>query len=230
MTTTRRQLLSAAAIAALPSTASAQAATPAFTLPKLPYPTDALEPFIDARTMEIHHGKHHQAYVDNLNKALAGHPDLAKQGAEALLRNLAALPESLRPAVRNNGGGHLNHSLFWQTLGRPGGAPKGALAAAIAKSFGGRPAFDEKLRSAGLSVFGSGWVWVTAKGRDTLQVESSPNQDGPWLTGATPLFGLDVWEHAYYLKYQNRRADYLTALLQVLDWDFLTQRFTEITK
>ncbi|MGJ5819136.1 superoxide dismutase [Paludibaculum fermentans] len=230
MTTTRRELLSTTLIAALPAISSAQVKPSAFTLPRLPYPVDALEPYIDARTMEIHHGKHHQAYVDNLNKALSAHPELAQSGVQSVLGNLAAVPESIRQAVRNNGGGHLNHSLFWQTLGPAKTAPKGRLSSAIDKSFGGRSAFEEKLRAAGLSVFGSGWVWVTAKGRDTLQVETSPNQDGPWLAGATPLFGLDVWEHAYYLKYQNRRADYLAALLQVVNWEFLTDRYIEITK
>jgi len=140
------------------------------------------------------------------------------------------VPESIRAAVRNNGGGHLNHSLFWQTLGKPKGGPKGRLQAAVSKSFGSKSALDDKLRAMGLTVFGSGWVWVVPQGKDSLSIETSPNQDSPWMTGKTPLFGLDVWEHAYYLKYQNRRADYLAAVVQVIDWDFVSQRYEELTK
>ncbi len=222
----RRELIRfAAATAAWPAgRALAQQAT----LPKLPYAVDALEPFVDAKTMEIHHGKHHQAYVDNLNKALATQPALAGKPVEQLLKDLNAVPESVRTAVRNNGGGHLNHSLFWQTLGKnkPGSGPKGKLRAAIDKSFGGQAAFEEKLRTAGLSVFGSGWVWAVAR-RGALTIETSPNQDGPWMAGVAPLFGIDVWEHAYYLKYQNRRADYLQAVMHVVNWDFVSARFEE---
>ncbi|MBL8174925.1 MAG: superoxide dismutase [Bryobacterales bacterium] len=197
------------------------------TLPKLPYAVDALEPFVDARTMEIHHGKHHQAYVDNLNKALATQPALAGKPVEELLKNLSAVPDSIRGAVRNNGGGHWNHSLFWQTLGPNPAAPKGKLAAAIAKAFGRQAAFEDKLRAAGLSVFGSGWVWVTTR-NGLLTIETSPNQDSPLMSGLTPVFGIDVWVHAYYLKYQNRRADYLAAVMKVIHWDFVSRRYEEV--
>lgn len=187
-----------------------------------------LEPFIDARTMEIHHGKHHQAYVDNLNKALAGQPALASRPIQHLLKDLAAVPESVRSAVRNNGCGHANHSLFWQSLGKPGNGPQGPLEAAIKRSFGSQSTFEEKLRSSGLGLFGSGWIWVTPAAQGLLQVDTSPNQDSPWMSGRTPLFGIDVWEHAYYLKYQNRRADYLAAVMQVINWEFLNQRYQDI--
>ncbi len=224
----RREALTTFAASAL--AAAAQTLAPAHTLPKLPYALDALEPHIDAKTMEIHHGKHHQAYVDNLNKALAASPDLAKQPLEQLLKGVSTLPEAVRNPIRNNGGGHANHSLFWQSLAKSGGAPKGKLAAAIDKSFSSRAAMEEKLRTAGLSVFGSGWVWVTPAADGSLAIETSPNQDSPWMAGRTPLFGIDVWEHAYYLKYQNRRADYLAAVLQVVNWDFLSQRYETLAR
>ena len=231
---TRRDILSsAAALAALPAVKSfGQTSAPpaAVTLPKLPYPTDALEPYIDARTMEIHHDKHHQTYVDNLNKALATQPALAKQPIDQLLNNLPKVPDAIRAAVRNSGGGHANHSLFWQTLGKPKGGPKGKLLAAIDKSFANQTAFEDKLRASGLSVFGSGWVWVTPQGKDSLVIETSPNQDSPWMAGRAPLFGIDVWEHAYYLRYQNRRADYLAGILHVMNWDFISERYEELTK
>jgi Fe-Mn family superoxide dismutase len=214
------------------SSTSAQGAAPqmSYTLPPLPYSFDALEPYIDAKTMEIHHDKHHQAYVDNLNKALAGQPDLSKRPVEQLLKDLANVPDAIRTAVRNNGGGHANHSLFWQTLGKAQNGPAGKLKAAIDKAFGSQSSFEEKLRASGLSVFGSGWVWVTTQGKDSLQIETSPNQDSPWMSGRPPLFGIDVWEHAYYLKYQNRRADYLAAALKVVNWDFASQRYEELVK
>lgn len=225
---TRRHLLFTGAWAALG--ANDQTPNPTITLPKLPYALDALEPFIDAKTMEIHHGKHHQAYVDNLNKVLATQPGLAKQPLDQLLKNLSALPESVREAIRNSGGGHANHSLFWQTLGKPKSGPTGKLAKAIERSFVSQTAFEEKLRTAGLGVFGSGWVWVTPSGMDSLTIETSPNQDSPWYAGKTPLFGIDVWEHAYYLKYQNRRVDYLASLLKVVNWDFVSQRYDDLSK
>ena len=227
---TRREMLITASAAG--AAAAWGQSTPAVTLPKLPYATDALEPYIDARTMEIHHDKHHQAYVDNLNKALAAQPDLARKPLEEVLKNLAGVPESVRTAVRNHGGGHINHSLFWQTLGKPkaGAGPKGRLLAAIEKSYGSTTAFHEKLRAAGMSVFGSGWAWVTPQGKDGVAIETSPNQDNPWMNGKTPLLGLDVWEHAYYLKYQNRRADYLSALVEVINWDFVNQRYEDLTR
>jgi Fe-Mn family superoxide dismutase len=224
----RREFLTAGALASMPALASAQ--TPPVVLPPLPYPADALEPFIDARTMEIHHGKHHQAYVDNLNKALATHRASATQPVESLLGKLDTLPAAIRTAVRNNGGGHVNHALFWQTLGRSKAAPSQRLEAAMRKAFGGRQGLEERLRTAGLSVFGSGWVWVSPQGKDSLEIETSPNQDGPWMAGRRPLFGIDVWEHAYYLKYQNRRADYLAAVVQVINWDFVSQRYEELVK
>ena len=232
---TRRQAFQLAGAAAIAATAPGQPQQHTVVLPKLPYSLDALEPYIDARTMEIHHGKHHQAYVDNLNKALAAHPNLSAKPVEKLVSDLPAIPESIRTAVRNNGGGHLNHELFWKTLGsKPKAAapPKGRLQSAIAKSFATQSAFEDKLRAAGLTVFGSGWVWVVpSAGKDApLVIETSPNQDNPWMSGRTPLFGIDVWEHAYYLKYQNRRADYLSAVLQVLNWDFISQRYEEIAK
>ena len=226
---TRREMMAAGALAAVPALTSAQTSAPPFTLPKLPYAFDALEPHIDARTMEIHHDKHHQTYVDNLNKALGSQPQFKPQSLEQMLAQLGSAPDSIRTALRNSGGGHANHSLFWKTLGKPKGGPGGKLAAAIKKSFGSQTALEEKLRAAGLAVFGSGWAWVTTLG-DGLQIETSPNQDSPWMSGRSPLFGIDVWEHAYYLKYQNRRADYLVAVLQVVNWDFVTARYEEIAK
>ncbi|MBS1872225.1 MAG: superoxide dismutase [Acidobacteria bacterium] len=227
---TRRELIqTAAGAAALPALGQPAETPAAVALPKLPFATDALEPYIDAQTMEIHHDRHHKTYVDNLNKALGQHPEAAKQPVEELLKNLAAVPEPIRAAVRNNGGGHVNHALFWRTLGKPARGPKGRLAAAIAKSFGSQEAFEGRLRAAGMSVFGSGWAWAAPVGQDRLQIETSPNQDGPWLQGRAPLFGIDVWEHAYYLKHQNRRADYLGAVVKVIHWDFVSQRYEELT-
>jgi Fe-Mn family superoxide dismutase len=189
-------------------------------LPPLPYPTNALEPHIDAKTMEIHHGKHHQAYVTNLNKALDGHADLAAKSIENLIANLHAVPEAIRTAVRNNGGGHANHSLFWKLMGpNKGGEPKGSLGDAIAKAFGSFGAFKEKFEAAGLGRFGSGWVWLIKNKAGQLEIISTPNQDSPIMDGHTPILGCDVWEHAYYLNYQNRRADYLKAFWSVVDWD-----------
>lgn len=225
---TRRYLLqSATTLTALPALGQSGAT---LTLPKLPYAIDALEPYIDAHTMEIHHGRHHQAYVDNLNKALAAHPDLSARPLERLLADLSGVPETVRTAIRNNGGGHLNHSLFWKILGKPARGPKNGLLAAINKTFGNWETFEEKLRASATSVFGSGWAWVTAPARDSLHIENSPNQEGPWMSGRVPLLGIDVWEHAYYLKYQNRRADYVTALMHVINWDFVSQRYEDITK
>jgi Fe-Mn family superoxide dismutase len=188
---------------------------------------DALEPHIDARTMEIHHDKHHEAYVTNLNQALKGQPDLHGRPIEGLLGDLASLPESIRTAVRNNGGGHYNHSLFW-TVMRPngGGEPKGALAESIAKDLGGFAAFKAAFNKAGATRFGSGWAWLV-RGRDgTLSVTSTANQDNPLMDGSgTPLLGLDVWEHAYYLKYQNRRPEYIAAWWNTVNWDEVDRRF-----
>jgi Fe-Mn family superoxide dismutase len=199
-------------------------------LPPLPYATDALEPSIDARTMEIHHGKHHAAYVTNLNKALDGQPALAGKTLEALIGDLGSVPDKIRPAVRNNGGGHWNHSLFWKTMGpKKGGAPKGAIADAIASAFGSFDKFKEQFSAAAMGRFGSGWAWLGQKDDKTLCICSTPNQDNPLMKGIVdcnckPLLGLDVWEHAYYLKYQNKRADYVAAFWNVVDWDAVALR------
>ena len=190
----------------------------AFSVPALPYPFDALEPYIDARTMEIHHDKHHGAYVTNLNKALDGHADLQSKSLDDLLKGLDAVPEAIRGAVRNNGGGHWNHSLFWTQMKKGGGEPKGDLAAGIAASFGSFTAFQEKFAAAGLGRFGSGWAWLIVKD-GKLTIDSTPNQDTPYFLGGKAVLGLDVWEHAYYLKYQNVRADYIKAWWNVVNWD-----------
>ena len=200
----------------------------AFTLPPLPYATDALEPFIDKATMEIHHGKHHQAYVTNLNKALESAPELAGKSIEELLaNNCAIVPEGIRTAVRNNGGGHANHSMFWTIMAAPGGAaePEGVLADAINAAFGGLAGLKEKMNGAGATRFGSGWAWLLSSG-GKLEVVSTANQDSPLMEGKTPLFGVDVWEHAYYLKYQNRRPDYLAAWWNVANWAEIEKRFS----
>jgi Fe-Mn family superoxide dismutase len=196
----------------------------AYTLPALPYPTDALEPHIDKMTMEIHHGKHHQAYVTNLNAALDKHPELHTKSIEDLLKGINTVPEDIRTAVRNNGGGHANHSMFWQVMGpHAGGAPTGAIADAITGSFGGFDKFKEEVKKAGVGRFGSGWAWVIDHG-GKLVVESSPNQDSPLMEGKKIVFGVDVWEHAYYLKYQNRRPDYLDAWWNVVNWAEINKR------
>jgi len=206
----------------------APAATGPFVLPPLPYPFDALEPYLDARTMEIHHDKHHAGYVANLNKAVAPYPELQKKSVEELLANLDAVPESLRLAVRNQGGGHYNHSLFWQMLKKDGGAPEGGLGPAIEKSFGGVGGFKEKFAEAAGKVFGSGWAWLVVEANGKLGIESTANQDSPVSRGKQPLLGIDVWEHAYYLKYQNRRADYVAAFFQVINWSFVSQQYTRL--
>jgi Fe-Mn family superoxide dismutase len=197
----------------------------AFTLPKLPYDFNALEPHIDARTMEIHHGKHHQAYVNNLNAAIEKHPELADKSIEDLLKDLNAIPEDIRTAVRNNGGGHWNHSMFWEIMSpKGGGEPTGALADAINKAFGDFASFKEKFAAAGVGRFGSGWAWLI-KGKDGLSITSTPNQDSPIFEGQTAILGVDVWEHAYYLNYQNRRPDYLAAWWNVANWAEVAKRF-----
>jgi Fe-Mn family superoxide dismutase len=196
----------------------------AHTLPPLPYDYGALEPHIDARTMEIHHTKHHQGYVSNLNAALEKAPNLQGKSLEELLGNLDAVPESVRTAVRNNGGGHWNHSMFWQLMGpNVGSEPSGALADALKSTFGGFDQFKEKFAAAAVARFGSGWAWLIADG-NSLSIESTPNQDTPVMQGKRPILGLDVWEHAYYLKYQNRRADYIGAWWQVVNWDAVAER------
>ena len=195
-------------------------------LPALPYPKDALEPHIDAATMEIHHGKHHNAYVTNLNKAIAGKTDLEAKSIEELIANLDAIPAEIRNVVRNNGGGHANHSLFWRTLGPgAGGSPTGKLADAITAAFGSFDAFKEKFEAGGLGRFGSGWVWLIANKTGGVEITTTPNQDSPLMEGNKPLLGCDVWEHAYYLKYQNRRADYLKAFWNVVNWNVVSKAF-----
>lgn len=197
----------------------------AYTLPELPYPYDALEPNIDARTMEIHYSKHHNGYVTKLNAALEGHADLAAKPIEALLTNIGDVPDGIRTAVRNNGGGHANHSLFWTIMGPgQGGQPGGELAAAIDSTFGGFDAFKEKFSNAAATRFGSGWAWLVVKD-SKLEVLSTANQDSPLMEGYDPILGLDVWEHAYYLKYQNRRPDYISAFWSVVNWNEVANRF-----
>jgi len=227
---TRRTLMEMAALSAF--SATVDAAEPPFTLPKLPYAYDALEPYIDAQTMQIHHDKHHQAYVDNLNKAVAGDETLSRLTVERLLLGVGTLPDNLRTAVRNQGGGHANHSLFWQTLcpAAKSGKPSGSFAAALERSFGGRERFEEQLRTNAAGVFGSGWAWLSLDSRKQLVLDAAPNQDSPLMSGRQPLLGIDVWEHAYYLKYQNRRAEYLKAILSVINWDFISARYEELVK
>lgn len=203
----------------------------AYELPPLPYPKDALEPYIDSQTMEIHHDKHHGAYVANVNKAIAGKADLEKKSIEELIANLDAVPADIRGPVRNNGGGHANHSMFWKLLApKSGGAPSGKLADALNSTFGSLDAFKEKFEAAGLGRFGSGWAWLVAH-QGKLEIVSTANQDNPIMgkaiSGAegTPLLGCDVWEHAYYLKYQNRRADYLKAFWNVVNWNEVARHY-----
>jgi Fe-Mn family superoxide dismutase len=201
----------------------------AFTLPPLPYAPEALEPYIDSATMKVHHGGHHQAYVTNLNKALESAPELASKSVEELLaNNLSAVPENIRTAVRNNGGGHANHSMFWPLMAaNAGGAPSGEIANAISNSFGSFESFREKFTAAAMGRFGSGWAWLIRKGDRSLEVTSSANQDSPLIEGNFPVLGLDVWEHAYYLKYQNRRAEYVNAWWNVVNWNEVNRRLRE---
>jgi len=250
MLTTRRQAIKTFTAAAIASTAlgkistfaQAPAAAPAaaakaptgpFTLPPLPYAYDALEPHIDTETMHLHHDKHHGGYVNKLNEALAKEPTFVVapgSNVDELLKNLATVPESIRTAVRNQGGGHSNHSLFWQTLAAKGSAPTGALAKALDAELGGLEKFKETAAKAGAGLFGSGWVWLVLDGSKKLVVLTQPNQDSPLLEGHYPLFGIDVWEHAYYLKYHNLRADYITALWNIVNWDFISQRYDAAMK
>ena len=202
----------------------------AFTLPDLPYAHNALEPFIDEMTMQIHHGKHHAAYVTNVNKALESAPELASLSVEELLRSINQVPDAIRTAVRNNGGGHANHMLFWEIMGPDkGGAPSGTLADAISSTFGSFDDFKAKFGNAGITRFGSGWAWLVVKD-GKLDLYSSANQDSPYMDGHTPILGLDVWEHAYYLKYQNRRPDYIANWWNVVNWDEVAKRFAAATK
>ncbi len=201
-----------------------------YTLPDLPYPFDALEPHIDARTMELHHDKHHGTYVANLNKALEGH-DIGHQTIEELMTGIDNLPEEIRTAVRNSGGGHANHSMLWNILSRKGGGqPRGDLAQAIDQQLGGFSRFVDEISKAALARFGSGWAWLCLDHNRQLLVESTPNQDSPLMRGNLPIMGIDVWEHAYYLKYQNRRADYLKACFDVIDWNAVTERYVDAVR
>jgi Fe-Mn family superoxide dismutase len=202
----------------------------AYTLPPLPYDYNALEPSIDEQTMRLHHDKHHQAYVNNLNAAIEGH-SVGDQPIEQLIANLDALPEAIRTAVRNNGGGHANHTFFWEIM-RPGGArePQGALAQAIDRTFGGLAQFKEQFAKACAGRFGSGWGWLTLDRAGALAIESTPNQDSPLMSGKTPVLGCDVWEHAYYLKYQNRRPDYVSAWWNVVNWTEVGTRYEKSAK
>jgi Fe-Mn family superoxide dismutase len=198
----------------------------AFTLPPLPYDFGALEPHIDAKTMEIHHGKHHQTYVNNLNAAIEKAPELANKSLDDLMRNVNKAPEAVRTAVRNNGGGHWNHSMFWQLMApNAGGEPTGNLGSAIKSAFGDFAKFREQFGAAGVGRFGSGWAWLVNNG-GKLSITSTPNQDNPLMEGQTPILGLDVWEHAYYLKYQNRRPDYIQAWWNVVNWAEVQKRFS----
>ena len=199
-----------------------------FTLPPLGYAVDALEPFLDAQTMTIHHDKHHASYVTNLNKAVAGRKEVAGQTLEQMLSNLRKVPDDIRTAVRNHGGGHANHSLLWTSLGKDGGkAPTGELAKAIDDTFGSFSGFHDKFNAAAMSVFGSGWAWLSVDAGGRVRVETTPNQDTPITAWRTPLLGIDVWEHAYYLKFQNRRVEYVTAFANVVDWDVVSARYRD---
>jgi len=236
---TRRQALkttalATAAVATVPGVIAQPTPTAPsgpFTLPPLPYAFDALEPHIDARTMEIHHDRHHKAYVDNLNKAVAELPqftELANDSVVGFLKDLSSVPEKLRTAVRNHGGGHYNHSLFWQMMKKNGGGePKAELAKVIEQNFGTFTDFKTKFSETALKTFGSGWAWLVWHG-GKLTIESSPNQDSPLSAGKQPLLGLDIWEHAYYLKYQNKRADYIAAWWNVVNWDFVAERYAKV--
>jgi Fe-Mn family superoxide dismutase len=234
----RRQLLrgaagAAAGLALAPLAVADEKKATGFTLPPLPYPFDALEPAIDAKTMQIHHDAHHKAYVDNLNKALMGHPKLLEMDVYALLRHIKEVPEDIRQAVINNGGGHANHSFFWHVMApKAGGEPTGAVAKAIDGAFGSFAKFQEQFTDAAMKRFGSGWAWLVADGKGALSILSTANQDSPLLptVDRTPLLGIDVWEHAYYLKYQNKRADYVKAWWGVVNWKFVGDRLASAGK
>lgn len=203
----------------------------AYTLPPLAYPYNALEPHIDARTMEIHHTKHHQAYINNVNNALKAHADLESKSVEELIANMNAVPEDIRNVVRNNGGGHANHTFFWTIIGpNAGGQPQAKVAAAINQAFGSFDAFKEKFAQAATTRFGSGWAWAFVTKDGKLEISSTPNQDSPLMEGKTPILGIDVWEHAYYLHYQNRRGDYIAAFWNVVNWQEVEKRFNAVKK
>jgi len=203
----------------------------AYTLPTLSYPYNVLEPHIDARTMEIHHTKHHQAYINNVNNALKDKADLESKSVESLIANLNAVPEDIRNVVRNNGGGHANHTFFWTIIGPNGGGnPIGKVAEAITKEFGSFDAFKEKFAAAATTRFGSGWAWLSVTKEGKLEVSSTANQDSPIMEGKTPILGIDVWEHAYYLNYQNRRVDYISAFWNVVNWQEVDKLYTAVSK
>jgi len=234
-TTNRRQFLQtvgagAATLALAPHVFAAEAAV-GFTLPKLPYAYDALEPYIDAKTMEIHHDLHHKAYVTNLNNALKDSPELLKKPVTAILKDIEAVPMAIRQAVINNGGGHANHTMFWEIMGpKAGGEPTGALGKAIVDVFESFAKFQDKVNAAAMTRFGSGWSWLVVDGKGKLEVYSTGNQDSPYLKGQTPLLGLDVWEHAYYLKYQNKRLDYVKAWWNCVNWKNVAERYASAVK
>jgi Fe-Mn family superoxide dismutase len=200
----------------------------AFVLPPLPYGFEALEPHIDAKTMEIHHDKHHATYVTNANAAIEKHPELGAKSVEDLLWGINEVPEDIRTAIRNNAGGHSNHSIFWTIMGGGGGNPTGRIADGIKSTFTSYDAFKEQLQKAGLGQFGSGWAWLVVDKNGKMSIKSYPNQDSPYMEGLTPILGVDVWEHAYYLKYQNKRADYITAWFNTLNWDAINARFSSV--
>ena len=203
----------------------------AYTLPALAYPYNVLEPHIDARTMEIHHTKHHQTYINNVNNAIKGKADLENKSVEALIANINAIPEDIRNVVRNNGGGHANHTFFWTVIGpKAGGQPQGNVAAAINQAFGSFDTFKEKFAQAATTRFGSGWAWLSVGKDGKLEISSTPNQDSPLMEGKTPILGIDVWEHAYYLQYQNRRPDYIAAFWNVVNWKEAEKRFNAVKK
>jgi Fe-Mn family superoxide dismutase len=205
--------------------ATSPESTPPYSLPKLPYAADALEPHIDAETMAIHHDKHHAAYVNNLNNAIVAYPALTKLPVDELITKLDAVPEASRTVIRNNAGGHANHSFFWQLMTKNAGAPNGEVAKAIDTKFGSFASFQEQFTKAALGVFGSGWAWLSLDSKHQLNIETTPNQENPRMSGRIPLLGIDVWEHAYYLKYQNRRADYIKAFYKVISWEFVAEQF-----
>lgn len=229
----KNTVLAGAALAALPRAMAQTGTTPSptaapggpFKLPPLPYPYDALEPYIDAKTMELHHDRHHAAFVANLNRAVADYPDVARLSIEVLLSNLDAVPEKIRTTVRNQGGGHYNHSLFWLMMKKGGGQPQGPLAAAINQAFGSFDGFKEEWTKTANSLFGSGWAWLTLDANKQLAIETTPNQDATISHGRQPVLGIDVWEHSYYLKYQNRRPEYVAAFFNVINWDFVSDRY-----
>jgi Fe-Mn family superoxide dismutase len=207
--------------------APAAAPTGPYKLPPLPYAYDALEPYFDAETMHLHHDKHHQAYVDKLNAAVAGHPEVAGKTVEELVSSPLQVPEAIRTAVRNQGGGHANHSFWWLTLGKGGAAPTGELAKEIDAKFGSFSGFQEKLTAAAVGVFGSGWAWLVTSSTGMLEIETTPNQDSPLIQNHKPVLGIDVWEHAYYLKYKNKRPDYVKAYFSAVNWDAVSAKFAD---